>query len=141
MRILVFITGAVFQMAAFAQSFDHSHENFTQVLDKHVVVYDNDLKSAVNYNQLAQDSDPLNAYLDALSAVGKPLYQSWTSQQQLAFLINAYNGFTLKLIIDSIDAFRSGEAESIRDLGWIILYTVGKIFFHATRRKTHAGLG
>ena len=117
MRILVFITGFVFQIAAFAQSFDHSHENFTQVLDRHVVVYDNNLKSAVNYNQLAQNSEPLNTYLDALSAVEKPMYQSWASQQQLAFLINAYNGFTLKLIVDNIEEFRSGEAESIRDLG------------------------
>ncbi|KPD20446.1 MULTISPECIES: DUF547 domain-containing protein [Idiomarina] len=129
MRILVFITGAVFQMAAFAQSFDHSHENFTQVLDKQVVVYDNNLKSAVNYNQLAQNSEPLNTYLDALSAVEKPMYQSWTSQQQLAFLINAYNGFTLKLIVDNIEEFRSGEAESIRDLGGLFSTPWEKSFF------------
>ena len=37
--------------------------------------------------------------------------------QQLAFLINAYNAFTIQLIIQNIDAFNSGEAQSIRDLG------------------------
>ena len=98
MRILVFITGAVFQIAAFAQSFDHSHENFTQVLDRHVVVYDNNLKSAVNYNQLAQNSEPLNTYLDAL-------------------------------IVDNVEEFRSGEAESIRDLGGLFSTPWEKSFF------------
>lgn len=129
MRILIFITGIVFQMTAFAQSFDHSHEKFTQVLDKHVVVYDNDLKSVINYNQLAKNIEPLNAYLDSLSAIEKPLYQSWTNQQQLAFLINAYNGFTLKLIVDNIEKFRSGEAESIRDLGGLFSTPWEKPFF------------
>ncbi|MGM0906046.1 MAG: DUF547 domain-containing protein [Pseudomonadota bacterium] len=135
MRILVFITGVVFQMAAFAQSFDHSHEKFTQVLDKHVVVYDNDLKSVINYNQLAKNSEPLNAYLDSLSAIEKPLYQSWTNQQQLAFLINAYNSFTLKLIVDNIEEFRSGEAESIRDLGGFFSTPWGKSFFTLLGKK------
>ncbi|MGM0429524.1 MAG: DUF547 domain-containing protein [Pseudomonadota bacterium] len=135
MRILLFITGIVFQMTAFAQSFDHSHEKFTQLLDKHVVVYDNDLKSVVNYNQLAQKSKPLNVYLAELSAVERPQYQSWTNEQQLAFLINAYNGFTLKLIVDNLEQFRSGKAESIRDLGGFFSTPWEKSFFTLLGKK------
>jgi len=104
-------------MAAFAQSFDHSHEAFSKVLEKHVVVYDNNLKSAVDYKQLAQDRQRLDSYLTSLSQVPQAEYQDWTQNQQLAFLINAYNGFTLQLIIDNIAKFESGEAQSIRDLG------------------------
>lgn len=135
MRIVVLITGIVFQMAAFAQSFDHSHEKFTQILVKHVVVYDNDLKSVINYTQLAQKSKPLDAYLAALSAVEKPQYQGWTNEQQLAFLINAYNGFTLKLIVENIEEFRSGEAESIRDLGGFFSTPWEKSFFILLGKK------
>lgn len=129
MRILIFITGIMFQMASFAQSFDHSHEKFTQLLEKHVVVYDDGLKSAVNYRSLAEKRKPLDSYLMSLSKVGQAQYQSWKPGEKLAFLINAYNGFTLQLIINNISEFESGDAESIRDLGGLFSSPWEKSFF------------
>lgn len=116
-RIHLMIMALFFQVAAFAQSFDHSHKEFTDVLKNHVVVYDHGLKSAVNYKALAQQPGRLQAYLSSLSQVTQEQYQKWTKDQQLAFLINAYNSFTLQLIVNHYDRFQTGDAESIRDLG------------------------
>lgn len=102
---------------AISQTFDHSHQRFTEVLQQHVVVSDNGLKSAVDYAALADSSDALNTYLDQLASVNQGQYQQWNENQQLAFLINAYNAFTLQLIINNWDQFKSGDVESIRDLG------------------------
>lgn len=129
MRAILFILGLVFQMPAAAQSFDLSHTAFTDVLNDHVEVYDDGLKSAVSYQQLAQNRKTLDKYLASLSAVEPGQYESWTHEQQLAFLINAYNGFTLQLIIDNIDKFESGEADSIRDLGGVFSSPWEKSFF------------
>ncbi|MDV6328596.1 DUF547 domain-containing protein [Idiomarina sp. Sol25] len=129
MRAILFILGLVFQMAAAAQSFDQSHTAFSDVLSEHVTVYNDGLKSVVNYHELAQNRQSLDSYLASLSAVEPGQYESWTHEQQLAFLINAYNGFTLQLIIDNIDKFESGEAESIRDLGGLFSSPWEKSFF------------
>ena len=102
---------------AISSTFDHSHALFNQVLNRHVVVFDNQHKSAVDYQAIAKQRGPLKEYLAELSAVTPQQYTSWTPDQQLAFLINAYNAFTIQLIIQHIDAFNSGEAQSIRDLG------------------------
>lgn len=116
-RPLLLTLGLFFQTAVFAQSFDHSHKAFSNVLTEHVVVYGNDLKSAVNYKTLASNRKPLDDYLSSLSQVEKSQYENWNDSQQLALLINAYNGFTLQLIINHYDQFESGDAKSIRDLG------------------------
>ncbi|AVJ55324.1 DUF547 domain-containing protein [Idiomarina sp. OT37-5b] len=100
-----------------SQTFDLQHQRFTEVLQQHVVVYNEGLKSAVDYATLASAPEPLNSYLRMLSAVTEKQYQQWSDSQQLAFLINAYNAFTLQLIIENFHTFKSGNAESIRDLG------------------------
>ncbi|MDV6317006.1 DUF547 domain-containing protein [Idiomarina sp. HP20-50] len=129
MRVILFILTMMWQVAPSAQTFDQSHKAFTDVLNEHVVVYDDGLKSVVDYRTLAENRQPLDDYLASLSVVNREQYESWTHEQQLAFLINAYNGFTLQLIIDNIAEFKSGEAESIRDLGWFLSSPWEKSFF------------
>ena len=129
MRAILFILGLFFHGPVTAQSFDQSHAAFSETLSKYVAVYDDGLKSAVNYRDLAKNRQPLDKYLASLSAVETEQYESWTQEQQLAFLINAYNGFTLQLIIDNIDKFESGEADSIRDLGGLFSSPWEKSFF------------
>jgi hypothetical protein len=107
----------LFANTALASSFDHQNGHFTQVLQKHVISYDDQRKSAVDYAALAADDGLLKRYLDSLSAVTATHYQKWNNAQQLAFLVNAYNAFTLQLIVQNIDQFASGDAHSIRDLG------------------------
>ncbi|MFS6536338.1 DUF547 domain-containing protein [Idiomarina loihiensis] len=135
MRVIFFVLAMSWQMAASAQSFNQSHAAFSDVLSEHVTVYNNGLKSAVNYRELSKNRQPLDNYLASLSAVETEQYESWTHEQQLAFLINAYNGFTLQLIIDNIDKFESGDADSIRDLGGLFSSPWEKSFFTLLSEK------
>lgn len=134
-RALLLISGLLFQTAVFPQSFDHSHQGFTDILKRHVVVYDSALKSAVNYHMLAQHPDKLNTYLSSLSQVTQTQYETWTEDEQLAFLINAYNGFTLQLIVSNYEQFESGDADSIRDLGGLFSSPWDKEFFSLLGEK------
>jgi hypothetical protein len=97
--------------SAFAQ-FDHSHKAFDDLLKKHVTYINNGNASQVSYAGFAKDRAALKAYLDSISAVPEATYKSWSKPQQLAFLINAYNAFTVELILTKYP-----NLKSIRDLG------------------------
>lgn len=90
-------------------TFDHSHDAFTQVLQK--VVHPQGRASRVDYRQLTQDPDRLSTYLATLSSVSQQQFNGFTKPRQLAFLINAYNGYQLKLVIDNY------PIGSIKDVG------------------------
>lgn len=95
-----------------AASFDHGHAAFTALLHKHVRVLNNGQASQVRYATLATERAQLKRYLDSLSSVSMAAYNRFSKPQQMAFLINAYNGFTLELILT-----RWPKLESIKDLG------------------------
>ena len=80
------------------------HSKWDQLLSRHV-------KSGgkVNYRGFISDSAMLNAYLSELSE-GAPKPGTWSREEQLAYWINAYNAFTVKLIADNY------PVESIKDL-------------------------
>lgn len=99
-----------------AQAFDHQHKMFTQVLGDVVQLSPNKKQTRVDYAQLFKQPDKLNDYLLGLSLVEQSEYASWPEDEQLSFLINAYNGFTLQLINRNYVKFLSGEVDSIKDL-------------------------
>lgn len=99
--------------AARAQ-FDHSHAAFTALLKKHVVLVDGGKASKVRYGELKNERAQLKAYLDNLSKVGEAEFKGWSKPQQLAFLMNVYNAWTLELILT-----RYPDLKSIRDFGYI----------------------
>ncbi|MEO0336933.1 MAG: DUF547 domain-containing protein, partial [Pseudomonadota bacterium] len=101
--------------------FDHSHKLFTEVLGNFVIV--SGAKSTVNYKGLKKSPSQLNSYLGQLSAVSKKDYAKFSKEQKMAFLINAYNGFTLKLIIDNY------PVKSIKDIGGLFSSPWKKEFF------------
>ncbi|MEM9181865.1 MAG: DUF547 domain-containing protein [Pseudomonadota bacterium] len=68
--------------------------------------------SEVDYAWLADRRQDLKGVLEALSGVAQETYNQWPESAQLAFLINAYNAFTLELILT-----RYPDLESIKDLG------------------------
>ncbi len=128
--MLQFLAGFLLTIgAAQALPFDHSHQSYTNILQQHVVEYDNGLKSVVDYAALAARPLPLQQYLATLSEVTAEQYQQWTPAEQLAFLINAYNAFTLKLIVENHEKFASGDARSIRDLGGFFSSPWDKAFY------------
>jgi hypothetical protein len=85
-----------------AEEFDHS--GYATLLEEHV-----DYETArVDYSGLAEDEQALDSYLDALAEVD---LSSLGADAQLAVLINAYNAFTLKLILEHYP-----DIESIKDI-------------------------
>jgi hypothetical protein len=88
-----------------AAAFDHSHTNFTTILTQHL------RQEQVDYTQLKATPAPLNAYLDSLAQVPRTEFDAWTSDQQVAFLINLYNATTLQLVRDHY------PVASIKDIG------------------------
>lgn len=81
-------------------SFDHSL--WTAVLQRHV-----DERGLVDYASLGEDPARLDAYIDR---VGEADFDALGRDEKLALLINAYNAFTLRLILDHY------PVESIRDI-------------------------
>ncbi len=98
-----------------AQAFDGNHAAWTALLKKHVVVQDGGKASQLRYTGMAADRAALKAYLGTLSSVGAGTYAAWAKSRQMAFLINAYNAFTVELILT-----RYPQLASIKDLGNLI---------------------
>ena len=96
---------------AHSSGFDHSHAAWTEILKKHTVA--TGPMSQFNYVEMRKNMAALNTYLATLSAVEKSDFTKWERDQQMAFYINAYNAFTIKLISDrkpknSIKEIREG---------------------------------
>ncbi|MGH2359399.1 MAG: DUF547 domain-containing protein [bacterium] len=105
-------------------AFDHSHSQWDALLKKHVESVSNAQATWVDYRGFAADRSALKDYLAALSAVSSPQYDAWTRPQKLAFLINAYNAFTVELILTEYP-----HLKSIRDLGSFLRSPWKKRFF------------
>jgi hypothetical protein len=110
-KIVLYLTMAITCSAHQAFSFDHSHKIWNNLLSKHVVMSKDLRSSRVNYSNLKTDGSQLDNYLKMLSFVKKDTFETWSKDKQLAFLINAYNAFTVKLIIKNYP-----DIASIRDI-------------------------
>lgn len=105
-------------------AFDHRHAEWSALLKQHVVLISNGNASQVDYAGFKTDQAALKRYLDSLSAVGEADYRRWSKPQQLAFLINAYNAYTVELILT-----RYPDLKSINDLGSVLQSPWKKAFF------------
>ncbi|MFZ4632870.1 MAG: DUF547 domain-containing protein [Saprospiraceae bacterium] len=97
-----------------------SHELWNTLLRKHV-----DEQGWVDYKGFRQDSTELNRYLSLLES-SHPDDKSWSRNEQMAYWINAYNAYTVKLIVQhypvaSIKDIKKGVAfvNSVWDIKWI----------------------
>ena len=81
-----------------------THEKWTALLQKYVTD-----KGCVNYEGFKKDKAKLDAYTKLLSEHHPA--DSWTKNQKYAYWINAYNAFTIKLIVENY------PVKSIKDLG------------------------
>jgi hypothetical protein len=95
-----------------AQGFDHGHAAWTALLRKHVVLLRGGQASALDYAGMAADRGALTTYLERLSSLSAAAFAGFSPAQQLALLINAYNAFTIELILT-----RYPKLASIKDLG------------------------
>ncbi|MEA5442785.1 DUF547 domain-containing protein [Cyanobium gracile UHCC 0281] len=60
-----------------------------------------DGRGLVDYAALQRDPAQLDRYIRALGALAPERFASWSEAEQIALLINAYNAFTLRAIIDN----------------------------------------
>lgn len=88
------------------------HDTWTALLQSHVRVIDGGVATQVDYAGFARDREALQAYLTDLSQVSRADFDQRPLADQLAFLINAYNAWTVELILGAWPVI-----ESIRDLG------------------------
>lgn len=109
--IRLFLVSLFFSGSLLAQGFDHSHATWDALLKKHVVLVSGGNASQVRYAEFARDRAALKGYLDALSGVGEAEFRGWSKPQQMAFLVNAYNAFTVELILANY------PVKSIKDIG------------------------
>lgn len=92
------------------------HQAWDALLRKHV-----SSSGKVDYKGFLADKGKLQAYLDELAA--SPPGKSWGRNEQLSYWINAYNAFTIKLILDhypvsSITKIHGGKPWDVK---WIKL--------------------
>ncbi len=99
---------------ALAQGFDHAHQAWDALVKKHVVVLPGGNASQLRYAELARDRAALKAYLDSLSKVSRAQFDGWAKPERKAFLVNAYNAFTVEKILT-----RYPDIRSIWDFGRI----------------------
>lgn len=107
-----------------AQSFDHSYAAYDAQLKKHVKWLPDGKQSRVNYKGFAAERAELTKTLDSLSAVTPAQFATFNKEQQMAFLINAYNAFTVELILAKYP-----DVKSIKDLGSTFSSPWKKSFF------------
>ena len=108
------LTALLLFVAAFAhaQSFDHGYAGWDGLVKKHVKWLPDNKQSRVDYAAFAKDRAELKQVLDALSAVPKATFDGWSKEQRMAFLINAYNAFTVEVILTKYP-----DIKSIKELG------------------------
>jgi hypothetical protein len=83
------------------QAFNHAA--FDKVLQQHVV------EGGVDYASLQPDRAELDTYIARLGAVSEPTFQGWGRNEQIAFLINAYNAIVIQQVLDDYPIRRSAK--------------------------------
>ena len=131
--ITLLAAAAIAPLGAHAQTaFDHNHTAWDALLKKHVRWLSDGKQSRANYKGFAADRAALKAVLDAMSAVPKASFEGWSRPQQMAFLINAYNAFTVELILTKYP-----DLKSIKELGSFVQSAWKKKFFTLLGEERH----
>ncbi|MGO2182915.1 MAG: DUF547 domain-containing protein [Pseudoalteromonas nigrifaciens] len=111
-------TALITSLSSQAQSTTNNlHDSWNALLNKHVVAINHNHSTEVDYAAIQGDHTQLKTYLDSLSAVTQNEFDAWEKPKQLAFLINAYNAFTVELIVSNLGSKEPQNLKSIKDLG------------------------
>jgi hypothetical protein len=92
------------------------HSAFSELLSKYV-----DAQGKVNYSGLKSEVTKLDSYLTELKQ--QQVDDSWSREEKLAYWINTYNAFTIKLILNNYPISSITELEGGKpwDKKWITL--------------------
>jgi hypothetical protein len=86
-----------------------SYEDYAEALSEYV-----DGEGMVNYEALKKNRGGLDNFVTSLGEVSDKEYNSWSEHERIAFLINAYNAITLKVIVDHYPIKKGGLLASLR---------------------------
>ena len=117
----ILVGGLIFFLVEPTMAFDHHHSEWDSIV-KRAVSWAGP-SSSVDYKSLKANPKDLNQYLKSISEVKNTEFSQWTRTQQLAFLINAYNAWTVKLILSNY------PIQSIKDIGGIFSNPWKRKFF------------
>jgi hypothetical protein len=104
MKTLAAISLTLFTVVA-RGAYDSKHALWNQLVSARVK------DGVVDYQGLKADSAKLDQYVAQVGEVTAEEYGKWGREDQMAYLINAYNAFTARLITDFY------PVDSIRDIG------------------------
>jgi Protein of unknown function, DUF547 len=131
--ITLLTAAALVPLGAHAQAtFDHSYAAWDALLKKHVRWLPDNKQSRASYKGFMADRAALKAVLDSMSDVSKASFDGWSKPQEMAFLINAYNAFTVELILTKYP-----DLKSIKDLGSFVQSAWKKKFFTLLGEERH----
>ncbi len=102
--------GLFSSLASAATTFDHGQ--WDALLKQHVRPLNGGQATQVDYQGFADDNVLLKGYLAELSQVTQAEFDRLPTDEQLAFLINAYNAWTVDLILT-----KWPDLDSIKELG------------------------
>ena len=119
-------------LAQGAGAFDHGYAAWDALLKKHVRWLPDNKQSRVDYKGFLADRAALKKVLAEWSSVTMAVFGAFSRDQQMAFLINAYNGFTVELILTKYP-----DLKSIKDLGSIVQSAWKKKFFRLLDEERH----
>lgn len=134
LRILarLFLGGilALIGAVAVASPIDQQYSDYSALLAKHVKWLPGEKASQVDYTALGKEQAELKEILASWSELTQAEFDQMSRDQQMAFLINAYNGFTLELILTQYP-----DLKSIKDLGGLFSSPWRKKFFTLLGKK------
>jgi len=110
-----------------AFSFEHSHKNWNDLLTQYTRLNSGQVET--NYKLIKKEDQILNRYLSELEELSKMDFDLFSKDEKLAFWINAYNAYTVKLIIDGY------PVKSIKDLGGLFSNPWSKEFISLFGKK------
>ncbi|MDE1961864.1 MAG: DUF547 domain-containing protein [Xanthomonadaceae bacterium] len=114
-RMVLVVVFALFSSAGLsAPVFDHSYAEWNALLSRHVHWTRDGAASEVNYDGFVRDRDVLKHALQEFSGVSRSDFEAWSKPQRRAFLINAYNAFTIDLVLTKYP-----DLDSIKNLGTV----------------------
>jgi len=88
------------------------HDSWETLLGQNIRSINNGSSTAVDYAAFKDERVKLKAYLAQLGKVSQTEFDAWSTSKQLAFLINAYNAWTVEFILTKYP-----DLDSIKDLG------------------------
>jgi len=97
-----------------AAAFDQGYTAWDALLKKHVRYLPAGNASRLDYAGMKRDHDAFKAVLGDFEKLPRAEFDAWAKPQQEAFLMNAYNAFTVEKILT-----RYPDIHSIRDFGTV----------------------